>query len=63
MAMTTMYPGDSRMTHVKACLKSEDRGSDDLKPVKKKVFFDEIMIKEYPIILGDHPAVYVFDLI
>ena len=25
----------------------------------KKVVFDEIMIKEYPIILGDHPAVYV----
>ena len=26
---------------------------------KKQVVFDEIMIKEYPIILGDHPAVYV----
>ena len=26
----------------------------------KKVVFDEIMIKEYPIILGDHPAVYVW---
>lgn len=27
--------------------------------VVKKVFFDEIMIKEYPLILGDNPAVYV----
>jgi hypothetical protein len=63
MAMTTMYPGGSRITPVKGCLKIEDRGSDDLKPVNKKVFFDEIMIKEYPIILGDHPAVYVCDLI
>lgn len=26
----------------------------------KKVFFDEIMIKEYPIVLGDNPAVYVY---
>lgn len=27
--------------------------------VRKKVFFDEIRIQEYPIILGDNPAVYV----
>ena len=25
----------------------------------KKVFFDEIMIKEYPTVLGNNPAVYV----
>lgn len=28
--------------------------------MRKKVFFDEIRIQEYPIILGDNPAVYVF---
>ena len=29
----------------------------------KKVFFDEVMIKEYPNVLGDHPAVYVVVLV
>ena len=38
----------------RSILKSEDRtGSSS----GKKVFFDEISIQEYPIILGDNPAV------
>jgi hypothetical protein len=51
--MTAMCPG-------KGCLKKSDNSSlSDVDSIMKKVFFDEIMIKEYPIILGDNPAVYV----
>lgn len=43
----------------RSILKLENRQSDG-GCMRKKVFFDEIRIQEYPIILGDNPAVYVF---
>ena len=44
----------------KSCLK-KDGGTNTIGAGSniKKVFFDEVMIKEYPNVLGDHPAVYV----
>ena len=45
----------------KSCLKPmSDKVSGEFKVShgnSKKVFFDEILIKEYPVILGDNPAV------
>ena len=41
----------------RSILKAENKGVGS--GVGKKVFFDEILIREYPIILGDNPAVYV----
>ena len=45
----------------KGCLKQSNSSSSlsEMDVMMKKVFFDEIMIKEYPVILGDNPAVYV----
>jgi hypothetical protein len=44
----------------RSCLKrAEVDNGLDRSIAMKKVFFDEIMIKEFPIILGDHPSVYV----
>ena len=42
----------------RSILKLENRESNGT-GIRKKVFFDEIRIQEYPIILGDNPAVYV----
>lgn len=47
----------AKLTTPRSILKSENQGFNS--GVGKKVFFDEIMIQEYPIILGDNPAVYV----
>jgi hypothetical protein len=43
----------------KGCMKNSDSSPSDVDSIMKKVFFDEIMIREYPVILGDNPAVYV----
>ena len=56
-------PTVSTLPPRKGCLKKEgDNGGGLGASVSmKKVFFDEIIIKEYPTILGDHPAVYVLE--
>jgi hypothetical protein len=42
----------------KSCLKrAEANHGMSISTALKKVFFDEITIKEYPTVLGDHPAV------
>jgi hypothetical protein len=58
--MTSMCPaGPYAITLRKGCLKKSDSSLSDVDSIMKKVFFDEIMIREYPLILGDNPAVYV----
>jgi len=46
----------SQYSPSKSCLKPLDR-KDYVESGNKRVFFDEILIKEYPVILGDNPAV------
>ena len=42
----------------KSCLKDASRGKTASQEYAlKKIFFDEVMVREYPRILGDNPAV------